>query len=276
MCRPHLVRVVLSLLVSSAFALGAMAQLSPETKPVINDNKTVMSAPAQARPLRVAIYEGPGSGDKGVASVSARVKHIKGAKVTRLSPEQVGTADLSKFDVIVFSGGSGSAQSKAIGEQGRAAVRKFVENGGGYVGVCAGAYLACAGFEWGLGILDAKTVSPKWRRGRAYVDVELTEEGRALFGDVQQPFQVRYANGPIIKPLGRDELPDYTVLAWFRSEVAENGTPAGVMVNSPAVVGATFGKGRVVTLSPHSEDTPGLENMLAHAFLWAAPQKASE
>lgn len=276
MCRPHLVRFVAPLIFSSAFALSAWAQTSAESAPVINGNKTVIAAPAEMRPLRVAIYEGPGSGDRGVDSVSARAQQITGAQVTRLTPEQIAALDLAEFDVIVFSGGSGSAQAKAIGEGGRVAVKRFVENGGGYVGVCAGAYLACAGFEWGLGILDARTVSPKWRRGRGYVDVELTDEGRALFGDVQQPFKVRYANGPIIKPLGRDELPDYTVLAWFRSEVAENGTPEGVMVNSPAVVGATFGKGRVVTLSPHSEDTPGLEHLLAHAFLWAAPKRAGE
>lgn len=276
MCRPHLVRFVAPLIFSSAFALSAWAQTSAESAPVINGNKTVIAAPAEMRPLRVAIYEGPGSGDRGVDSVSARAQQITGAQVTRLTPEQIAALDLAEFDVIVFSGGSGSAQAKAIGEGGRVAVKRFVENGGGYVGVCAGAYLACAGFEWGLGILDARTVSPKWRRGRGYVDVELTDEGRALFGDVQQPFKVRYANGPIIKPLGRDELPDYTVFAWFRSEVAENGTPAGVMVNSPAVVGATFGKGRVVTLSPHSEDTPGLEHLLAHAFLWAAPKRAGE
>src|SRR5207253_273611 len=129
-------------------------------------------------------------------------------------------------------------------------------------------YLACAGFDWGLGILNAKTVSNKWQRGRGMMEIQLTGEGRALFGAVENKFTIRYANGPIIKPLGRDGLPPYRVAALFRTEIANNGTPVGVMVDSPAAVFANFGSGRVLTISPHSEDTPGLENFVPRALAW--------
>jgi hypothetical protein len=33
---------------------------------------------------------------------------------------------------------------------------------------------------------------------------------------------------------------------------------------------ATFGRGRVLTISPHSEDTPGLENVVPRALVWLA------
>ena len=140
--------------------------------------------------------------------------------------------------------------------------------GGGYLGICAGAYLACAGFDWGLGILNARTVSNKWQRGRGMMRIQLTEPGRGLFGPVPEPFTIRYANGPIIKPLGRADLPPYEVAAVFRTEIAKNGSPVGVMIDSPAVVRAPFGKGRVLTISPHSEDTPGLENFVPLALAW--------
>ncbi len=243
--------------------------------PDINGLKTIVAAPDTTRPLRVALYDGPGSGDDGVDNVEARARQLAGTTVTRLTPAEIGTADLSaRFDVVMFSGGSGSAQSKAIGEAGRANVREFVKNGGGYVGVCAGAYLACAGYDWGLGILDAKTVSSKWRRGRAFLDIELTPAGREVFGPVDGTFKVRYANGPVIKPLKRDDIPDYTPVSTFRTETAENGTPAGVQVGSPSQVIGTFGKGRVFISSPHPENTPGLENMIPRALLWAAANPA--
>ena len=54
---------------------------------------------------------------------------------------------------------------RTLGDEGRTRVKNFVENGGGYVGICAGSYLACANYSWGLKILDAKTKSPKWQRG---------------------------------------------------------------------------------------------------------------
>lgn len=257
--------ILLSILNAGALLRAAEAPANPPH---------LFAAPENVRPLNIAIYDGPGSGEKGIKSVTKRAKQLAGAKVTTLTPEEIGTRDLSEFDIVVFSGGSGSAQSKAIGEAGRNNVRAFVDHGGGYLGICAGAYLACAGFDWGLGILNAKTVSNKWKRGGAILRVQLTDEGREIFGDVAKPFSIRYHNGPVIKPLGRDDLPAYHVAALFRTEIAENGTPAGVMVNSPAAVYTTFGKGRVITISPHSEDTPGLENVVPRALAWLGEKKA--
>ncbi len=255
---------------ASVFAVGllpSIVQAAISTAAPVNP-PNLFAPPAEVRPLKIAIYDGPGSGEKGIVTVTARAQQLPGAKVTALKAEEVGTRDLSEFDVIMFSGGSGSAQAKAIGEAGRKNVREFVERGGGYLGICAGAYLACAGFDWGLGILNAKTVSQKWQRGRGMMRIELTDEGRGVFGTVQGPFTIRYTNGPIIKPLGREGLPPYRVAAWFRTEVANNGTPVGVMIDSPAVVFATFGQGRVLTISPHSEDTLGLENFVPRALAW--------
>src|SRR5262249_31175158 len=148
---------------------------------------------------------------------------------------------LKDFDVVIFTGGSGSAQAKTIGEKGREEVREFVRRGGGYVGICAGAYLACSGFDWGVGVLDARTVSNKWQRGVGEVEMELTPDGGKVAGLPPSQRAVHYANGPIIQPNERADIPDYEVLAWFRTELAKNGSPVGVMVNSPAIARGTFG-----------------------------------
>lgn len=266
----------LAFTLSSAFAADSGAPAAPAATtatppaPAPANPANLFAAPAQVRPLKIAIYNGPGSGEKGIVSVSQRAQQLPGAQVTPLKPEEMGTRNLSEFDIVIFSGGSGSAQSKAIGDAGRKNVREFVEKGGGYLGICAGAYLACAGFDWGLGILNAKTVSNKWQRGGGMVRAELTDAGREFFGPVQGPFTIRYNNGPIIKPLGRADLPPYQVAALFRTELAKNNTPVGVMVDSPAAVFAPYGKGRVITISPHSEDTPGLENVIPRALAWLA------
>ena len=60
-------------------------------------------------------------------------------------------------------------------------------------------------------------------------------------------------------------------LALLR-HVLENGTPKGVMVNSPAQAVSTFGRGRVFISSPHPENTPGLEHLIPRGILWAAGQ----
>ena len=138
------------------------------------------------------------------------------------------------------------------------------------MGICAGAYLACSNRDWNLHLLNADWFGPQTSRGEGFLDLELTPEGRGLCGDVQGTFKVFYNNGPAIKPGTDAGLPPYTVLSYFRTEVADNGSEVGVMVNTPAQAMSTFGKGRVFICSPHPEATAGLEHMLPRFILWAA------
>lgn len=243
--------------------------------PDANGGKTIIAAPEKVRPLKVGIYCGEGAPKSSAENVLNVLKPFSEVSPVILSGQEVGSLNLSAYDVIVFPGGSGSGQSKGIGEAGLKNVRDFVSNGGGYVGICGGAYLACSNFTWGLGILNAGTVSNKWRRGQAMLDMELAPAGPALLGDVKGPFKVRYHNGPILKPADRTDIPAYTTLATFKNEVAEYGSPAGVQVNSPSHVISTFGKGRVFISSPHPENTPGLENFIPRGIFWAAGEKSS-
>jgi len=241
--------------------------------PDINGLKTIVQPPGAAKEVKVGIFDGKGAPGDGINNVINVLKTLPLATVTRIPGDQMGTIDLKQFDVIVFSGGSGSQQAKSIGEAGLKNVREYVRGGGGYCGICAGAYLACSNFSWGLGILNASTVSSKWARGRGFMDMEVTADGKRILGDVQGIFKVRYANGPIIKPGNRTDLPAFTPVALYRSEIAENGTPVGVMVNSPAQAIGIFGKGRVFISSSHPENTPGLEHLVPRAILWAAGQQ---
>lgn len=244
--------------------------------PDLNGHRTLIAPPVQPPPVRVAIFEGTGAPESGIANVCARVEGLVGATLDRLKPEQIAAGALQGYDVVIFSGGSGSAQAKSLGDAGRERVREFVRNGGGYVGICAGAYLACSNFSWGLGILNASTVSSKWMRGSGFVEMEVTVDGKPILGPVDGTFLVRYNNGPILKPGDRADLPAYKPLALFRTEVAKNGTPVGVMVHSPAQAAAAFGRGRVFVSSPHPENTPGLEHLIPRGILWAAGKLAEE
>ena len=224
----------------------------------------------QAEPDKtwVALYDAGGTGGKGESAVG-KILTEAGMRVRHVGAEELAAGTLADFDLTIFPGGSGSKQAAAIGQQGRRQLQAFVERGGGYLGICAGAYLCTSGFDWGLNILDAKTVSPKWQRGQGTVKIELTPEGRKILGDRPGRIDVRYANGPIIGPAQRDDLADYQVLAFFRTELAEHGTPVGLMTNSPAIASGRCGQGRVVFISPHPEQTKGLEDLVRQAARWA-------
>lgn len=232
---------------------------------------SVLSISAEDKnPVRVALYDDAGAFGKGVPRVAELLGKAPDVKVTLVKGTEIAGGTLKDHDVVIFTGGSGSGQAKGIGEAGRAEVRKFIENGGGYVGICGGAYLACSGFTWGLGVLDAKTVSNKWKRGVGDVQIEVNALGTTTTGIPAKALPIRYANGPIITPAGLADVPDYEPLATFRTELSENDTPKGVMVNSPAWVRGTYGNGRIITSSPHPEQTPGMDPWILHAVRWVA------
>ncbi len=198
-----------------------------------------------------------------------------------VGPADIQAGVLDQFDVVIFPGGSGSKQAAAIGKEGCRAVREFVESGGGYVGICAGAFLATAKYDWSLALVNADTftgnreipgvgVKRMWFRGSGIVKMELTDEGKKILGDLPGLVELGYANGPILSPAGKDDLPEYVPLAFFRSEISKYEPQEGTMVDTPAIVASTFGKGRALAISPHPEGTTGLEPLVQRAVAWAA------
>ena len=218
---------------------------------------------AGADDVKVALYVAAGVAGAGPERLEALLEAEGGFVVRRVCASDVRAGVLEEFDVVVFPGGSATSQANALGTEGRAAVRDFVTGGGGYLGICAGAYLASNEYEWALGVLDALVVDREhWARGSGAVRLELSSLGEALCAPIAKLFDVHYENGPVFERGHDDALPNFRVLAWYRGEVAKEGVPSGVMADTPALVLGRFGDGRVVCSSPHPEQTPGLEPLV--------------
>jgi predicted deacylase/glutamine amidotransferase-like uncharacterized protein len=221
----------------------------------------------------VALYVSADVGGSGPDRIEAQLEASGGFEVRRVCASDIRAGVLDEFDVVLFPGGSGSAQANSIGEDGRDAVRAFVEAGGGYVGICAGAYLAANNYSWSLGILDANVIdSNNWARGVGNVAIEFTNEGAERVGAGAREVALHYANGPIYAPAHDAELPDFRVLAWFRGEVTKAGVAGGVMPNTPAIVVGRYGAGSVVCSSAHPELSRGCEELVRSLVELAAAE----
>ena len=221
------------------------------------------------RTTRIALYVGPGT-RKGLHHLAASLEQLPQTEVVPVGPEEINAGVLGDFQLVLFPGGSGTKQGEALGGTNRHELRRFVRRGGGYVGICAGAYLATTDYPWSLGIIDAKPNTHQWNRGRGVVEIELTDEGRRILGADGLRYQVRYHNGPILVPAHDPALDEFQTLARFTTEIAEGSARRGVMIDSPAIICGNFGKGRVVLFSPHPDQTPGLESFVCQAVRWAA------
>ena len=176
---------------------------------------------------------------------------------------------LRGFDFLVFPGGSGRMQSADLGDDGRAEVKRFVSQGGLYMGICAGSYLASSARQDDLALIPLKTVDPQhWQRGKATLPIEFTPQGQEVFGTKREA-SVLYHDGPVFaRPKDPAELNGLTPLCYFRDEIVAPGGEPGVMTNAPAMVLGTYGQGMVLAISPHPEGSPGLESIELHAIQW--------
>jgi glutamine amidotransferase-like uncharacterized protein len=173
--------------------------------------------------------------------------------------------------VLIHPGGSASKQATTLGDEGRERVRQFVADGGGFIGVCAGAYLATAEYPWSLGLLDALVIDNEhWARGEGGVKLRLTALGQKEIPSENGFCTMHFENGPLLGPAGRSDIDDYESLAAFETEIRTNDAPPGIMIGTTAIARGAFGKGRVVCFSPHPEKTPGRESQVKEAVKWAA------
>jgi N-formylglutamate amidohydrolase/phosphoribosylformylglycinamidine (FGAM) synthase-like amidotransferase family enzyme len=220
--------------------------------------------------IDVAVYKGDGASASREELLKALATEPR-FQVRDVTVDDIRGGKLADVEVLIHPGGSGGGQGRALGEEGRKVVREFVEAGGGYVGVCAGAYLATCDYDWSLNILDARVLDRKhWNRGFGTVEIALTDKGRELLGVKEWQLPIYYHQGPLLAPAEKPDVADYDGLATYRTEIAKNGASEGVMPGTTAIASGVHHKGRVFCFSPHPEKTAGLEPLLVRAVWWTA------
>lgn len=171
-----------------------------------------------------------------------------------ISTDEVRKGGLEDYDVAIFPGGFGYFPDKALAGK----IMDFVRDGGGYLGVCAGAFLPLRGAPGakraGLGMLDATYV---YFRERGLCCVALNPEdpvAQGIKSSQRPPVYALYkpcrsarkhtvyvsmerGNGPLIIPGKGTKVVGY----YDGSE------------SYAAVVRGTFGKGRIVVFSVHPD-----------------------
>lgn len=265
----------------SCFFEGGLLTNSLRSPPVYDHrlvdelDKAIQAAELSPHTCRVALFHKDGAADDEIQGIKDLIS--SGCNCEFLSPTDIRAGALANFNVIVFPGGSGSQQSAALGESGRKTIVDFVYHGGGYVGICGGAFLAAENYDWSLGLADVKTMTGEEyvpgsgilflaARPSALVKMELTSTGEKVLRSPSGLRDVQYTGGPILSPANRDDLPDYLTLAFYRTEVCKYEQQRGTMVNTPAIIAARFGNGHVILFSPHAEMTPGLKGLVINGI----------
>jgi glutamine amidotransferase-like uncharacterized protein/4-amino-4-deoxy-L-arabinose transferase-like glycosyltransferase len=220
--------------------------------------------------INVAIYCHDEYDTNNINKIKEILNLNSGFQTSLLNAEEIRQGKLSSFDVILFPGGSGTATKELLGSEGLNQVIKFVQAGGGYVGICGGTYLASGGY--GLEFIDTKasledvvengTVVSMADRGVGFVKMEMSRIGCNLFKNIPKCSQILFSGGPVFTLLIEQRSNDL-ILASYRSEISKYECQKRSMINSPAIIANCIDKGLCISISPHPEDSEGLSSIIS-------------
>lgn len=251
---------------TAAKLTNAIAAFAVEYLPRVERTAQASLTKHRTGRVSVGVYCDVGTGPSSQNLLKALQK-FEDVSVRKIMADDIRAGRLADVGVLIHPGGSGGGQGRHLREDGREMIRSFIRDGGGFIGICAGAYLASADYPWSLNVLDARVLDRKhWARGKGIVQITLTDTGREMLKSEKPQLEIYYAQGPLLAPRDHPDIDDYEIIATFRTEIAKNGAPMGVMKGTTAIARGQYGRGRVVCFSPHPELTEGLEVLVRYAI----------
>lgn len=218
-------------------------------------------------PLKVAVYA-----DKGPSGIGA----VEWFRLVDESPEMelhlvdgaaIRAGALSGLDLLVMPGGNSKTEFTSLGTNGVEKMRSFIRGGGGYIGTCAGCCLL-------MDEADRRARMMPWARSGTedvtlFPTFDVNAKGAAALGIKKGTHVMRFHGGPFMWPT-TNVIADAKMEVWgtINAEGTMKGRvdPKKRMYGAAALIGGTYGKGRVFVTSAHPEYFDSTLHIVKGAF----------
>ena len=217
--------------------------------------------------VKVLIYNGSETSDNSVnniqycLNVSNEENYTSNIKFVYNTSDKIDEEVLSSYDVLIMPGTDTGFDYDYISSESvdGNAIKNFVREGHGFVGICAGAYSGVNSTDnWNQGWGIAPHVNAKQALNEGNITIKFTTAGKQVLGYEDQQV-ISHIYGPALYTTQGNA----TVLAVY----SDNGTG---YIGYDAIVGDYYGEGRVVLSGVHPELDPKDPELLAYLILWAA------
>ncbi|MGD9381282.1 MAG: BPL-N domain-containing protein [Candidatus Thorarchaeota archaeon] len=213
----------------------------------------------------IAYYNGEGAWRTDEIVLSNMTEWM-GCSFTTVRGQDIQGGCLDDYDLLMWPGGHYPAYWDEIGLEGKAEIQEFVSGGGGYLGICAGAYYAAdymvwmdddaypppeykvegdelnldlfPGVAWGPIFEIAERPEPGW----AMTEINLVDQTHPITESMPNPMTMLYAGGPYLEPYDNASV---SILGEYD------------VTGKPAMVACEYGDGRVFLIGPHGEIEEG-------------------
>jgi len=210
--------------------------------------------------IKVLIFDGDGAMESSIQGIEECLNESNNHNLSNQfeysTTSVVNSTTLSGYDVLIVPGGDASIyiDNENINSE---AIKLFVKGGKGYLGICAGAYAASNsvdGYYYGWGITtDVNTKNVNYE---GIVTLTTTSFGSNVFNGSLT--DIHMENGPSMYSNSSQN-----VMAYY----ADNKTG---YQNFAAIVGETYGSGRIILSGPHPELEPRNSQLLAQMVRWVS------
>jgi hypothetical protein len=151
--------------------------------------------------------------------------------------EDIRNGCLKNYKMLFVPGGWASNKLKAIGDKGVKEIKKFVSNGGSYLGFCGGAGLATLN---GIGLLDIKRMPSKQRVPSFSGRIHLNAIEHAIWNGISRETEIQRYGNTENSPLHR--FSDSPIHPFTHSPVFHAWWPSQFLVDNRNIrILATYG-----------------------------------
>ena len=204
--------------------------------------------------LKVKVYSDQGAGPISIQGSIALFRKLEGVCVKTIkATEVIDGSWMSDCDIFVMPGGRDIPYDRALRGEGNQNIRSFVENGGTYVGFCAGAYYGAKDivFEEGEACEVIESRELGFFPGKAIGAINFTKKFDYLSYDSATMVEIEF--------LKKEYLSFYYGGCYF--EKASEFDNVDVLasykkIDQPAIVDCQVGLGRAILSGVHFEVEP--------------------
>jgi glutamine amidotransferase-like uncharacterized protein len=214
-------------------------------------DNTIQGPPVQAPDdtVRIALYSDRGCWDESIRAAGNMFAWM-GHEASLITAEDIKNNSLDSFSLLCIPGGDMYRYAQSLSTKGIGNIKSFIYEGGGYIGICGGAYFAGEKVYWlgsqlpmgSLGLFSGRTEGPK----DEIVPYPAYDMSRINIADTAHPIieteadsaWILYYWGPVLLP---DADAGVAVLGRYEK------------TDLPAILAFDHGCGRVFLVGTHPE-----------------------
>lgn len=211
--------------------------------------------------IKILIYNGEGTMDSSVEGLERSLNEINYQNTSSYyfnysTTSLINSKTLSGYDIVIIPGGNAHIYIKSdyIDVD---SVKQFIQEGNGYIGICAGSYVASNtvnGYYSAWGLTDVNSTVIDYEGS---LSLSFTSFGSKALNESEIE-NIHMENGPAMYSNNFEVI---------MANYADNSTGCQ---NYAAIVGDTYGSGRVLLSSPHPELEPQNLQLLEYMMLWTS------